>query len=294
MSDTPEAKTEEVLIKTVSDKIKSDLIGTGIFLERDVYQLFQDWTDGRKFTTHREYPYSYGTHPAITNGTVDVLVETSIENVSLILILPIECKKADPALKHWVFEAQRSSRPKDMPMLLMCSEGQRSFTQEYSLSNLGYGTYKDYENSVNVFEFSEAKGQVSRNANRELRAYYAIKQVNESIPGLLERLDKISRKIDAPHLIIPIVVTTANLFVADYDPADIKRAAGDIEPDKLKLKPKDWVLYSYPLEFHESVMAEGDTEQKGLRPEKRSTFVVNSSALPNFIKYLIADMDYLV
>ncbi len=49
----------------VAAKVKDDLIGTGIFLERDTYQLFKDWKADRVFTAYREYPYSYGVHPLI-------------------------------------------------------------------------------------------------------------------------------------------------------------------------------------------------------------------------------------
>jgi hypothetical protein len=297
MADDKDSISSESLTPAVSDKVKTDLIGTGIFLERDVYQLFKDWDEDRMFETQREVPYSYGTHPAIINGTVDVVAETSIDNGTIVLILPIECKKADPKLKHWVFEAHKQTRQKDMPMVLFRKDGENIFTQQYIFTNLGYNTYEDYENCVNVFEFSEANGQVSRNANRELRAFYAIKQANEAVPGLVDNLNaisKISRNPSAPNFIIPLVVTTANLFVTEYDFKDIKRATGDIAPDKLNLIKKDWVIYSYPLEFHESIIGkDNDRPENGnVRPEKRPTFIVNAAALPNFIKKLIADMSY--
>lgn len=283
------------LSQGVSDKIKTDLIGTGIFLESDVYQLFHTWDEDRVFDTHREYPYSYGVHPLVISGTIDVLTETSVDNGASVLVLPIECKKADPNLKHWVFETHRQTRPKDMPMFLVNKDNQSSFTREYNFTNLGYNTYTDYENCVNVFEFSEAEGRVSRNTQKELRAYYAIKQANEAVPGVLEKISVVSRNPSGNNYVIPIVVTTANLFVADYDPKNINRETGDIDLQNLNLISKDWVLYSYPLEFHEGVI--GVYADRGgqvrVRPEKRPTFVVNALALPTFINKLLADISYI-
>jgi hypothetical protein len=277
---------------TVSTKVKDDLIGTGIFLERDTYQLFKDWKAG-SFMAYREYPYSYGAHPLIISGTVDVLAETSIDNGGIVLILPTECKKADPKLKHWVFEPHRSASSRDMPYFMFTKGGESSFTQGYNLPNLGYNTYGDYESCVNVFEFSEDKGALSRNADKALRAYFAIKQVNESVPGIVEKISSLSRQPAAKNFIIPIVVTTANLWITQYDPQDISKATGEIDTAKLDLVQKDWLLYHYPLAFHEQTRGSlvGSTPDGIIRPDKRPTFVVNSVKLPDFVTNLIHDLD---
>lgn len=276
----------------VAAKVKDDLIGTGIFLERDTYQLFKDWTAGRVFTAYREYPYSYGTHPLRINGTVDVLAETSIGNGDTVLILPAECKKADPKLKHWVFEPHRPTSIRDKPYFMFTKDGENSFKQGYNLPNLGYNTQEDYENCVNVFEFSEDKGALSRNADKTLRAYFAIKQANESVPGIVEKIPSLSRRPAARNYIIPIVVTTANLWITQYDPQDISKETGEIDATRLDLVPKDWLLYHYPLAFHEQTSGSlvGSPTGDIIRPDKRPTFVVNSLKLQDFVTNLIYDL----
>jgi hypothetical protein len=277
----------------VAAKVKDDLIGTGIFLERDTYQLFKDWKADRVFTAYREYPYSYGTHPLIISGTVDVLAETSINNGGIVLILPIECKKADPKLKHWVFEPHRPTGIRDMPYFMFSKDGENSFTQGYNLPNLSYNAYGDYENCVNVFEFSEDKGAINRSSDKALRAFYAIKQPNEAVPGIAEKIPSLSRQPAAKNFIIPIVVTTANLWITQYDPQDISKATGEIDATKLDLVQKDWLLYHYPLVFHEQTRGSlvGSTTDGIIRPDKRPTFVVNSIKLPDFITNLIYDLE---
>jgi hypothetical protein len=278
---------------TVSARVKDDLIGTGIFLERDTYQLFKDWKAGRVFTAYREYPYSYGTHPRFTDGTIDVLAETSIDNADIVLILPVECKKADPELKHWVFEPHRPNGIRDMPYFLFTKDGENWFTQGYNLPNLGYNTYGDFENCVNVFEFNEFNGTRNRSSDRAFRAYYAIKQPNEAVPGIVEKIPSLSRQPAARNFIIPIVVTTANLWITQYDPQDISKATGKIDAAKLDLVQKDWLLYHYPLAFHEQTRGSlvGSTTNGIIRPDKRPTFVVNSVKLPDFVTNLIHDLD---
>ncbi len=276
----------------VSAKVKDDLIGTGIFLERDTYQLFKDWKVDRVFTAYREYPYNYGVHPLIINGTVDVLAATSIDNGGIVF-LPTECKKADPKLKHWVFEPHRPTGLRDMPYFMFTKGGENSFTQGYNLPNLGYNAYGDYENCVNVFEFSEDKGAISRNADKTLRAYFAIKQANEAVPGIVEKIPSLSHQPEAKNFVIPIVVTTANLWITQYDPQDISKATGEIDTAKLDLVQRDWLLYQYPLALHEQTNGNliGPTPVVSIRPDKRPTFVVNSVKLPDFVTNLIHDLE---
>ncbi len=108
------------------EKIKADLIGTGVFLERDTYEFLRK-TEPVSFKVHREYPYSYGVHPVIVNGAIDVLGIAPMYDYSraeLVLVFPIECKKADPKLKHWVFEPHRSNDHRETPWFLFVSSQQ--------------------------------------------------------------------------------------------------------------------------------------------------------------------------
>jgi hypothetical protein len=281
------------LTPKVAAKVKDDLIGTGIFLERDTYQLFKDWMAGRVFSAYREYPYNYGVHPRIIDGTVDVLAETSIGNGRIVLILPAECKKADPKLKHWVFEPHRPAGIHDMPYFMFTKDGENSFTQGYNLPNLGFNTYGDYENCVNVFEFSEDKGALYKGSDKMLRPYFAIKQANEAVPGIVEKIPSLSRRPAAKNFVIPIVVTTANLWVTQYDPQDISKATGAIDAAKLDLVQKDWLLYHYPVALQEQTSGSlvGSTTDGIIRPDKRPTFVVNSVKLPDFVTNLTHDLE---
>jgi hypothetical protein len=285
-----------IMDKAVSDKIKQDLINTGVFLESDTYQLFKNWKNQRVFDTYREHSYSYSKGSANVDGTIDVLAETGIQDNNMVLFLPIECKKADPRLKHWVFEPHRPTTPKQQELIMSVKNGNCFYNRWYNFPGLGYNAYSDYENCVNVFEFNETDGRLSRQGQKELRAYYAIKQANESVPGVVDKIPALSRNSSYHNVIVPIVVTTANLWVTDYDPAEISKENGDIPIDKLELKPKNWVIYSYPVPFHESIsgtLQDNKGDEGSITPDKRLTFIVKSTSLKEFVESLIGDLrDY--
>ncbi len=271
----------------ITSKIKSDLINTGIFLEQDTFQLFNKWGADRHWDIHREYPFDFGALANPTDGTIDILAVTGISaRMPRAIVVPIECKKANPELKHWVFEPHRQQdKTLFFPYII---NHESYFTKEYNLSALGYNTPPDYENAVNVFEFSQVNGKQSRSTNKEQRAFFAIRQANQAVAGLFQELNKVSsHEISLPHFMIPVVVTTANLWVTSYDPADINKSTGEIESDLLDLVKKDWVMYSYPLPTHESI--EGRVRNGVIEPEYRPTFVVNSEKLQEFMSALISD-----
>ena len=176
----------------------------------------------------------------------------------------------------------------NMPFFMFTFGGDNWFKQEYILSNLCYNTYEDYEGCINVFEFNEESGALYRNSDKMLRAYYAIKQVNEAIPGIVAKIPSLSRRPVAKNYVIPVVVTTANLWVTQYNPQDISKATGEIDAAKLKLEQRDWLLYHYPLALQEQIV--GTTTEGAIRPDRRPTFVVNSVKLPDFVTNLINDL----
>lgn len=282
------------LSDSVNNKIKTDLINSGIFLENDTYQTFKKWGKDRVFELFREHPFDYGTLANPLDGTIDVLATTGIGRnpPPRVLVLPIECKKADASLKHWVFEPFYTERDSDKQFFLYRHNSKNYFTNSYSFPSLGYLAVSDYENCVNVFEFSELKGNINRNSEKEKRAFYAIRQANQAVSGLITEIPTISSHgPEHPHFFIPVVVTTANLWVANYDPAKINKERADIELSDLELIPKDWVIYSYPPTYHETI--EGDSSKGHIKPEKRPTFIVKSTALKSFVEKLIIDIaDY--
>lgn len=97
-----------------------------------------------------------------------------------------------------------------------------------------------------------------------------------------------------------MVITNANIYEVEIDPKDVVLETGEIDPSKLKSKPKNWVAYNYALEdylkFPQFVMAgykDNDLSRPTFvpcDPEKRITFVVKSDYLWVFIKQLISEI----
>ena len=95
---------------TVTTTITNELNKTGLFLETVV---FASLLERPEFEVRREEPYSGCTSKAF-EGTIDVLAISQINN-GLLICIPIECKKADPSQKHWVFEVKNTEEEPTFP-----------------------------------------------------------------------------------------------------------------------------------------------------------------------------------
>lgn len=49
------------------------------------------------------------------------------------------------------------------------------------------------------------------------------------------------------HILQPVIVTTATLFLCDFDPAFVDLETGEIDFDKVTLQPASGLVYNYPL-----------------------------------------------
>ncbi|MDP4038631.1 MAG: hypothetical protein Q8P54_01525, partial [bacterium] len=148
----------EEKMSDVENKIKKELINTGIFLEGYTYKLFSQWNNA-KFTTYREFPFHNKSGDFEIEGLIDVLalrgVERGLAGDNIELVLPIECKRADPVIKHWVFESFPPQTDKNKQYFLISDGNKISYTNDYDFPKLGYSSVSDYENAINVFEFNQ-------------------------------------------------------------------------------------------------------------------------------------------
>ena len=94
------------VIRTITDELNK----TGLFLETIV---FTSLLRQPEFRVRREEPYSGFTSEGF-EGTIDVLAISKIHD-GLLVCIPIECKKADPQQKHWVFEVRNTEEEPTFP-----------------------------------------------------------------------------------------------------------------------------------------------------------------------------------
>lgn len=270
---------EEVLAK-----IKQNLNNEGFFLERLVFEYFNS---NENYFVKREEPYDIPTSgggPHV-DGTLDIAAAINLGN-SKILCLIIECKRANQEQIHWVFE-QSYQTPKnpnpfltfELPTVSGSSSGMK-YRHDIHLSPLEYLSNEDLEAAINIYQFDSKSANKSNDKHQ--RAYRALSQANQAFSGLAHSADYAVQLTHAGSAdkvkvwYLPIVVTTANLYLSDYKLGDIDMQTAKItDPNKVKLIAKKWIHYEFPLtdllrfKFGDYV--------------KRPTFVVNAASFTDFV-----------
>jgi len=84
------------------------------------------------------------------------------------------------------------------------------------------------------------------------------------------------------------IATTANLFIADFDPATVDEGTGTVRSDAVTLKETEWLWYLYPVPRHLQFAMDGalSLTDRGLHfvISKMPIAVVRSSYLAEFLK----------
>lgn len=266
--------------------IEESLSYTGIFLERAVTELIKS-VDG--FIVTREFPYTVKANNKVLDGNVDVVAAKKVDG--FVLCLVIECKREYKNYKKWVLESDPDVDPKNFPLVYYENSEQGplkkiNYGKNLILPSLNYKRIEDYEHAIQVFEYNNSN---SGNTNTQDKSYNALLHVNEALTGIAQNPYRIRELIgNVPILFIPVVVTTAELLLADYDHSKISLASGTIDPSKIKLLSKNWAEYIFPLK--ESIKLQGFIDNSvGLLPSKRITYIVNSASLETFIQGLSSD-----
>ncbi|MBI4100231.1 hypothetical protein HY439_00620 [Candidatus Microgenomates bacterium] len=268
----------------------TELNGTGLFLEAAVHNIL---SKNSEYKVLREEPYSGYTSESF-EGVIDLLLVRLLQSAGRIVCLAVECKKADQAQKKWVIERWIKSDESSYPFdYFEAGVNNFNFNKNIFFPSLGYGGIKFFDQGIQTFEFNENSGKLSRNQGE--RPYLALKQANEAISSFEdERKNRIYeiagvnfRQYDI--LFIPIVITTADLLLLDYNPEKIDLSKGEIDIQEVKLNPKDWIHYEFPLPYSLRTRAQG-----GLGPVKRPSFIVSAGKCEEFIEKLIKDSESYV
>lgn len=90
-------------------------------------------------------------------------------------------------------------------------------------------------------------------------------------------------------MFVPIVVTTAKLFMATYDHKKIDISKGRIDPRGLTLEAKQRIEYLFPLQSKYGVEGYIDGH-KLLKPLKRKTYIVSADFIVEFCNTFVDDV----
>lgn len=213
----------------------------------------------------------------------------------------LECKRADPSYVYWLFGAP--GLPFGDALCYALGRECRSIRADrpYRVSRLvtplhfSVSVY-DARSWFEVKAKGSSRGRISTPQNIE----NAFGQVMKGVAGFAqEQLKQRHKSRDLFRtFFIPVVVTTASLYVAYYEKGDIDLSTGKINEARVLFGPQgqpakevEWVLVDYGV--GENVTPEPIPEDyhgvdpKGLQKYKiRSIFVVNSKSLVSFFSKL--------
>jgi hypothetical protein len=165
------------------------------------------------------------------------------------LYLVFECKRSNPALSNWCFAKTcfTSSNPLfstiyaesiiDIGHGILRSNVQRLFPSEniYQIAVDVKGAGKGDADSRGRGQIEDAATQVCRHLNGLVEFYHkhAILMKNE------ERLGRKGISV------VPVILTTANLWTTDFDLSTANPETGKVDPQDFAVKKASWLWYQY-------------------------------------------------
>jgi hypothetical protein len=230
----------------------------GIFFQRRVADIFR-WAGWK--VAAEEYPVAFppGDWPTIgKEGRLDIRVERRFPERRI--VLAVECKKADSSYKDWVFF------PKGHDESIKCAQIIRKEKDGAATSATGRDRW---EITTAIVELD--KGQTCQDA-RELKAEHgktnswksateriekACYQAAQSTQALVSEIGRRQGLLlnhqmepEVTTLVMPVVVTTANLLLCHFDAKDVSLQTGEVGWNQVSYEAVDSIVLEYPLPVH--------------------------------------------
>lgn len=229
----------------------------------------------------QEYPVT-STDGAQTRIDI-ILCHHQVKNVFLCM----ECKRPNRKYKSWLFFDRL---PNDSPLHL---ETVDRFTPQATAGRNPPQHKIDHKlakSSCDVFNYylEAAIKRNSDNASSTDTIERAMRQLVAAQTGLISKLGTFTTPLNYFRS-IPVLVTSAQLFEAEFPNERIDRANGTIEETDLKLKPLEFCAVNYHADDSLSLGSLWQTKRKDdIKTDisyfqTRTVFIAQASALDNFL-----------
>ena len=247
-----------------------------------------------------DYPVSLDVEGGAETRIDLVLKAAQTEGMELYAVA--ECKRANPDYVSWLFGSTEGPGAESCyAATKTCRDVRSDFAMdiEHSLRQWHLGMWGYTARSWMEVKTGRKTGRTSTSQTIES----AFVQVLTGSAGLAQEYLRQRIKVHAGFDItafIPVVITTASLYVAEYSVGDVDLDTGTIPKSKVSLgprgaaEPEKWVLVHYnageSLAPHAVPDSFGGVDPSALQQYKlRSVFVVNSSHLVEFFGRLQAE-----
>jgi hypothetical protein len=202
----------------------------------------------------------------------------------------LECKRPNPIYKTWLFFGR------NMPRLFIEDGGMETGRSYDTSKPIDYkqGISSQFQvTSIPIFNFyleaTKRKPGSDKSSNNET-IEKALRQLIAGHSGMMNKL-RSYEKTDGMSFYrsIPVIVTTANLFEAEFDCKNISLNNGMIESSLLKLVPQKFCAINYhpddslsiPRQHSNYIRSDVLTDMNFY--QTRTVFIVYSSAINDFL-----------
>jgi len=227
-------------------------------------------------------------------SNLDIWAEWKASDGIHSIMLPVECKKCNPELAHWVFFPM-SSNPPSTPMVRVHQTDGQSYSSSIVLKSLQTDLVITDEARETRSDYQKAKqGDKTKTANTAITD--AATQITIAAQFLLTQekriMDQRTRNINNPapplsrQVFLPAIVTTAHLFTCDFLDADVDLETGEIPLSKASLTPHPYLFYNYPVPYALQSAPESETRDTLGQQAYMPILVVESTAFPGVLQKL--------
>lgn len=224
---------------------------------------------------------------------IDLLIERAGDMVGYPWQGVIEAKRSHPDYKYWVFfdESPRLAAHPDAQLFIqstaLVSRDQDGYTRRTKRV-----MWLPKQNGLRTFNYYlEAKENFSGKGTRSATNSTIEDALNQVTLGAIGLADKMELLKQDFARFVPIIVTTANIYSANYGKDDVSLDRGELAAAKLKLEELPWVCVNYALGDRLANAAQLTTNIAGSLPTDvgvrslRSVFIVQSTKLLAFLQW---------
>lgn len=217
-------------------------------------------------------------------------IDLILEHRRLGIWLVCECKRVNPAFGDWCFiRAPFTDRGELAGQVYSeCIVWSRNDSRPVASANPLYSSDRIYHLGIEV----KGAQQGDRQGKGPGGIEDALTQVLRGLNGLVEFLGRSERATEELKVInlLPVVITTANLWVTTADIAQADLATGQLQLPDTCLEKTDWIWYHYPQSpglkqafVAEALHSSGDLLTQALYGSfVRPVAIVNASCLASF------------
>ena len=247
----------------------------GTFFQENVRKVFEK----SGFKLHAiEYGVSAGSaETKYRESRLDLWFRCQLEGCVFNIL--VECKKADPKLKEWIFFRS----PDDHPNLFVVDCARRNQAGKWQLQRFNTAYSNFY-----AFSGKELKGEWTKNGSDSwktatARIDDACDQVAIALRSISMQYEKMTDLIPTfggmPHFLIPVVVTNANLLTCELSAESIDRS--EVNVSEVLFDKRENLIIRHPMAPHMQMRLWSSSE------ELSKNFVFIGGYLDTFISHFL-------